>query len=50
VHHVLAQAPAWDAAFQAGSLGWTALRSLARLERIEDTDACVPSCARGGCG
>jgi hypothetical protein len=36
VHRVLAQAPAVDAAFQAGSLGWTALRSLARLERIED--------------
>jgi len=35
VHRVLAQAPALDAAFQAGRLGWTALRSLARLERIE---------------
>jgi len=36
VHRVLTQAPALDAALQAGSLGWTAVRSLARLERIED--------------
>jgi len=36
VHRALAESPALEAAFQSGSLGWTALRALARLGRIED--------------
>jgi len=36
VHDVLARAPQIEAAFVSGRLGWTRLRALSRLDRIED--------------
>jgi hypothetical protein len=36
LHRFLAEAPGVDAAFQAGRIGWTAARALARLGSIDD--------------